>query len=650
MGDNSNKYGVYLNAFMTFRNGLVYGPHYVWTQEELAAITPHQLVQWLSTKAYGVPSPGPDDNPTVGRSSSLEYYKKAISSFMPHRLQPWNSITSFGNPTRSVEVNDLIKRVKKKEVRKLGKPSEARRALEPEEFEQLIQLIEENPDEKRYLMLALNRFQFHMIARVDDTAKFYVEDLKPNQQFTFTLLAKMCWSKNVQDERDAPDQIVIGAMDRRYCPLLGLAVHLETWIASGEGATNKFVFGFAGSEDPKKNKATAKHFLAAHVFGAPAFHRVSPGNIGTHSTRKYAATFARRNGCSRDDTDSRGRWKKRQRQVDTYIEPTLPFPDAKVAAVLCRGGACKYVMKGETQIWDNWILAYAVPSIATRFPDSVALVLGQALLWATFEDFGSYLPAGLLSRIKTAYNDIPDRTLGENENPVKKVLLVISGHEGEVYIDELLNDSDEEDDNNLDGEPPRIRRRHRRDHDIAGLHTQMRNLRRQNEQLEAANERRANISDAHLALLTRLVRRLLGQAARPMRNPTIGKVRINIQVPPPAPPTGEPIVPATLSPLPKTIHTLWLEYQFGIGGRKAAKDFTSFERGKVKYNYHRRKVVWDVVGELVCGGWTAAVACDRISEVYGQQESVTNIINRMRKDRITYHGEGGHPALRIANL
>ena len=129
MGDNNqNKYAVYLNAFMTFRNRLVYGPHYVWTPEELAAITPHQLVQWLSTKAYGVPSPGPDDNPTVGRSSSLEYYKKAISSFMPHRLQPWNSITNFGNPTRLVEVNNLIKRVKKKEVRKLGKPSKARRA------------------------------------------------------------------------------------------------------------------------------------------------------------------------------------------------------------------------------------------------------------------------------------------------------------------------------------------------------------------------------------------------------------------------------------------------------------------------------------------------------------------------------------------
>ncbi len=163
-----------------------------------------------------------------------------------------------------------------------------------------------------------------MIARIDDTAKFYVEDLKANSQFDFTVLAKMCWSKNVQDERDAPDQIVIGAMDRRYCAHIGLAVHLETWIESGEGTTNKFVFAFGGNEDPKHNKATAKHFLKAHVFRNPVFNQVSPGKIGTHSTRKYAATYARRNGCSRNGTSRRGSWKKRQMQVYTYIEPTLP--------------------------------------------------------------------------------------------------------------------------------------------------------------------------------------------------------------------------------------------------------------------------------------------------------------------------------------
>jgi hypothetical protein len=87
-------------------------------------------------------------------------------------------------------------------------------------------------------------------------------------------------------------------------------------IESGEGATNKFVFGFGSNEDPKHNKATAKHFLKAHVFQNPEFNQVTPGKIGTHSTWKHVATYERQNGCSRDDADSHGRWKKRQRQVD----------------------------------------------------------------------------------------------------------------------------------------------------------------------------------------------------------------------------------------------------------------------------------------------------------------------------------------------
>ena len=39
---------------------------------------------------------------------------------------------------------------------------------------------------------------------------------------------------------------------------------------------------------------------------------------------------------------------------------------------------------------------------------------------------------------------------------------------------------------------------------------------------------------------------------------------------------------ATLSRVPRTLHLLWTEYEVGIGGWKAAKDFTAHERGKEK--------------------------------------------------------------------
>ena len=83
-----------------------------------------------------------------------------------------------------------------------------------------------------------------------------------------------------------------------------------------------------------------------------------------------------------------------------------------------------------------------------------------------------------------------------------------------------------------------------------------------------------------------------------------------------------------------------------MGNNKAAKDFTSKERGKVKYLYHRRKVVWEKVTEMVRSGYIAHDACNKIYEVYGANLSVTNIINLMRRDR----KNGGHPNLRNVQL
>jgi hypothetical protein len=180
-----------------------------------------------------------------------------------------------------------------------------------------------------------------------------------------------------------------------------------------------------------------------------------------------------------------------------------------------------------------------------------------------------------------------------------------------------------------------------------GLHSEMASLRRENEQLKSQAERQANQSNQQFSELTCLVKRLLSQAGPPIRNVRTGQV-LNQEVAAPVAQNLAPMVPTTLSPVPRTIHALWLEYEFGIGGRKAAKDFSATEIGKSKYSYHRRKVVWDVVAELVWGGWLAEVACDKIYEVYGHQRSVTSIVNSMRKDRTTYNG--AHPALRIANL
>ena len=98
---------------------------------------------------------------------------------------------------------------------------------------------------------------------------------------------------------------------------------------------------------------------------------------------------------------------------------------------------------------------------------------------------------------------------------------------------------------------------------------------------------------------------------------------------------------AKLSKCPKTLHDLWREYEFGFAGYKAAKDFTSRERGADKCKYYRRNVFWKKVNELVLAGHSADEACDLIYRAYGQSSSVTSILKGMIRDKKT----GGHASL-----
>ena len=72
--------------------------------------------------------------------------------------------------------------------------------------------------------------------------------------------------------------------------------------------------------------------------------------LGTHSIRKLPATYARRNGCSKDDVNARGRWKTAQKIVDRYIDVVLPYQDALVACTLCVGSPIRYAVKPNSGI------------------------------------------------------------------------------------------------------------------------------------------------------------------------------------------------------------------------------------------------------------------------------------------------------------
>jgi hypothetical protein len=95
---------------------------------------------------------------------------------------------------------------------------------------------------------------------------------------------------------------------------------------------------------------------------------------------------------------------------------------------------------------------------------------------------------------------------------------------------------------------------------------------------------------------------------------------------------------STLSPNPRSLRELWLEYKFGTDGRKPAEQFTTREKNtssRLKQMYYR-------MGRLIRGGETVDTATMKIRQCYGQQLSVTAIINKMIADR----KNGGHPNLR----
>ena len=122
-----------------------------------------------------------------------------------------------GNPACSAMVNALIKCVKKKEARKHGVDSQTKHPMLGPEFVVMHDLLNQdvlsaghrsnNAHDhfwKRYGILAMTNFQFHLIARVDDSTQVVSEHIRVHDTFTSTLKTRLIWSTNVDDEQDAP--------------------------------------------------------------------------------------------------------------------------------------------------------------------------------------------------------------------------------------------------------------------------------------------------------------------------------------------------------------------------------------------------------------------------------------------------------------
>jgi hypothetical protein len=567
------------------------------------------------------------------------FYKKAMSYFMPNRLMPWNVQGVCGNPTKSGIVNELIKAVTAQETAGQGMPSLARRDFQREEFEQVQEICKTNNDMNiRYGVACLLKFAYHLIARLDDSCKLMSKNLRWNPRYDFSLKVKLQWSKNVRDERNCPWQIILGAADADWCMLLALCLALETSISMH--GSREFVFNFGKQTHEAANSYVSKT-LREELLGSELFDRLLEGLLGTHSCRKFSTTLARSKGGSKDECDYRARWKGKKRQQDAYTSVDLPWPDGKVAGLLCIGGPIKYYVNLKCCVTKAWILQHVVPNISDQFDSRVAEVLGTALLWATFDsDASANVPIQIQERIHTAYTDEIRGTLQENENPVQKIPLVLFEVEGVLHIEEAEILETEE--HGRGTGTVAAGRNHRDTQLISGLYARVNELQRTtNSMKHEITGTRAETKEG-FRQVNRSLNRICNQAGRRViegaqarridmtaQNIPADRIRDNN---------------ARLCRGPKTLHQLWDEWANGIGGMKASRLFTAAERGRVRHLYSKRKIFWDKICEMVRAGYLAEVAIDKVYDAYGDGESVTYILRQMQKDK---RARGGHPELRV---
>lgn len=233
----------------------------------------------------------------------------------------------------------------------------------------------------------------------------------------------------------------------------------------------------------------------------------------------------------------------------------------------------------------------------------------------------SMVPATIRQRVVTAYNALgEDLRLEDNQNPIEKVELVCYESDGAVVIDEIPNDIQmvQGGGGNPDADWKNA------------MFAKVSNMERR--QIIIQNNQ-AN----HYAMFDRRFRALEANTGRIALQPVVRPVHRaggggEGQAGAPA---------ATLSTCPRNLYVLWQEYEFGVGGRKPARQFTSVERGRVKFKYSRRKIIWNAIDRMVRGGDTAQVAIDRIYGVYGRL-NVSAMATAMRQDE----KNGGHPQLR----
>jgi hypothetical protein len=297
----------------------------------------------------------------------------------------------------------------------------------------------------KYGMPALINFQFHLIARIDNTTQLILDHIRVHDSFDNALKTRLNWSKNVRDERDAPWQVILGCMNPVFCVFISLGLWLESNLKSNPSAiASPYVFSFpttlqclAVVKRQKTLRRVSSDRMCLSVkclkwqdyWGAIQFADLQQHmleNVGyPKTTRIYKVV-----------------WKGKGRVSDVYDDVELSYPDCKVAEKLCFGGPCFYLIDNtvvDVTIMTTFILTKVVPNICQRLPTSACLVLGKAVVWLIFSSFANNFVSSMdyCDQVKAELVET-GVVIEEGKNPILKMPVLVSGNQGTVvYIDEI---------------------------------------------------------------------------------------------------------------------------------------------------------------------------------------------------------------------
>jgi hypothetical protein len=165
-------------------------------------------------------------------------------------------------------------------------PTQVRRPIEYDEFLNILDIArdpEEEEDElKLCRLVSLLTLQWHLIGRIDDMMKLKVDRVGANHNHPGTGSRKIEWSKNIKEEREAAEQILIASHDAKLCCILSMGVYLEV--------LGKFDASDIKTDDPLFGDTTNGHRAARNgldsVFKNPSFASGNPEALERAATEK----------------------------------------------------------------------------------------------------------------------------------------------------------------------------------------------------------------------------------------------------------------------------------------------------------------------------------------------------------------------------